>query len=55
MEPEYCTFIIYHGSRNPDSANFGPDEYCEEEAAEDEEFCSQHLQHGTYYDGPDDW
>lgn len=44
MEPEYCAFIVDHGSPNPDSASFGPDEYCEEEALPDEEYCQFHIE-----------
>jgi len=42
MEP-YCAAVMYYGSRNPDSPNFGPDEYCEEDAVPGEEYCEHHL------------
>lgn len=38
-----CEYVIFYGSRNPDSGHFGPDETCEEEAVEGEEFCEDHL------------
>lgn len=41
-EPEGCAYITFHGSHNYDSANFGPDEYCEENALPGSEFCAAH-------------
>ena len=39
--PGPCEYVIFHGSPNPDSSNFGPDEYCEEDGDHDG-FCEAH-------------
>lgn len=39
--PGRCEFVIFHGSPNPESANFGPDEYCEE-VGDHDGFCEAH-------------
>lgn len=42
--PTGCAHVTFQGSRNPDSPNFGPDEYCEEYAVYDSDFCSEHSE-----------
>lgn len=42
-DPRQCEFVIFSGSPNPDSANFGPPEFCEEYAEPGESYCSAHL------------
>lgn len=37
-----CNVTVFHGSRNPDSASFGPDEQCENDAEPGSEQCAQH-------------
>lgn len=41
--PDRCAFVIFSGSPNPDSANFGPDEQCEEDALPGEDYCDSHY------------
>jgi len=40
--PGPCEFVIFHGSPNPESSNFGPDEYCEEDGVMDG-YCEGHY------------
>lgn len=40
--PGRCEFVIFRGSPNPESANFGPDEQCEEDGDIDG-FCKAHA------------
>jgi len=51
-EPRTCAAIEFHGSRNPDSPRFGPDEYCENEALPGSEYCAKH---GAYDDDEGPW
>ncbi len=50
-EPRMCNAVVFYGSHNPDSANFGPDEYCENDAEPDSDYCAGHD--GSDYDGED--
>lgn len=43
LEEHACGALIYHGSRNPDAGNFGPDERCDEIALPGGERCAQHA------------
>ena len=37
-----CEAIVFHGSRNPDSAMFGQDEQCENDALPGSTVCAEH-------------
>jgi hypothetical protein len=39
---EKCNAVVFHGSRNPDSAMFGQDEECENDALPGSEQCELH-------------
>lgn len=42
-EPQRCEVIVFHGSRNPDSTAYGPDEQCENDAAPGSRVCVVHA------------
>lgn len=42
-EPEQCSYRLFHGSKDPDSGYFGPDEYCEDYGLPAGGLCPAHT------------
>lgn len=40
---DQCRHVLHRGSRNPDSLFFGPDEYCDNEVVQGEDYCINHI------------
>lgn len=40
---EPCAFVVHHGSRNPDSPAFGPDDVCGEDSMPGGDYCERHA------------
>lgn len=43
VPPARCDAVVFRGSLDPDSASFGPDEYCDADAEPGSDRCARHV------------